>query len=191
MKTQEFNEYLSRNGIHVVTIADAAKIIGKSKAYASLFLFRDKALKLAERGLYYTRDATEYEVASNIVYPSYVSLVSSLRFHNLTEQMPNTIYVVITKRHAPIEDLNGYRVEFRSVSKRMMFGYRKVDGAFVADPEKAIIDMIYFNIFHEYADEMLEEGKIDLGTLSRYLARAGVDTIRRRVARALGGMAIA
>ena len=181
MKTSEFNEYLSSNGIHLVTIADTARIIGKSKAYASLFLFRDKALKLAERGLYYTRDATEYEIASNIIYPSYVSLISSLRFHNLTEQIPNTIYIVTTKRHAPIADINGYRVEFRNVKKGMMFGYRKVDGAFVADPEKAIIDMIYFNIFYEYADEMLEKNKVDLSTLSRYLAMAGVGTIRRRV----------
>ena len=73
----------------------------------------------------------------------------------------------------------------------MMFGYRKVDGAFVADPEKAIIDMIYFNIFYEYADEMLEKNKVDLSTLSRYLAMAGVGTIRRRIERVLNGLVVA
>lgn len=181
MKTSEFNEYLSKNRIHVLTVADVARIIGKPKAYASLFVFRDKALRLAERGLYYTKDASGYEIASSIVYPSYVSLISSLRFHNLTEQIPNIIYVVTTKRHGPIEDADGYRIEFKNVKREMMFGYRKIDGAFVADPEKAVIDMVYLGLFEEYASEAIENGKVDLGVLSKYLARTKIDSLRRRI----------
>jgi len=191
MKTSEFNEYLSRNNIHVFTVADAAKIIGKSRAYTSLFLFRNKALRLAERGLYYTKDATEYEIASNIVYPSYISLISSLRFHNLTEQIPNIIYVVTTKRHKPIGDINGYRVEFKNIKKEMMFGYRKIDGAFVADPEKAIIDMVYLNLFNEYADEALEGNKVNLSTLSKYIGMVKVNTVKRYINLIVSRLAIA
>jgi len=191
MKTSEFNEYLSRNNIHVFTIADAAKIIGKSRAYTSLFLFRNKALRLAERGIYYTKDATEYEIASNIVYPSYISLISSLRFHNLTEQIPNTIYVVTTKRHKPIGDINGYRIEFKNVKKGMMFGYRKIDGAFVADPEKAIIDMVYLNLFNEYADEAIEGNKVNLSTLSKYIGMVKVNTVKRYLNLIISRLAIA
>jgi predicted transcriptional regulator of viral defense system len=181
MKTTEFNSYLSKNNIHVFTIADAAKIIGKSKAYTALFLFRNKALKSVERGIYYTKDAGEYEVASNIVYPSYISLISALRFYNLTEQMPNIIYVITTKRHKPIEDMDGYRIEFKNVKKAMMFGYRKVDDAFVADPEKAVIDMLYLNLFTEYADEALENKKADLGKLFKYASMAGVNTVKKHI----------
>ena len=191
MKTSEFNEYLSRNNIHVFTIADAARIIGKSRAYTSLFLFRNKALRLAERGIYYTKDATEYEIASNIVYPSYISLISSLRFHNLTEQIPNTIYVVTTKRHKPIGDINGYRIEFKNVKKGMMFGYRKIDGAFVADPEKAIIDMVYLNLFNEYADEAIEGNKVNLSTLSKYIGMVKVNTVKRYLNLIISRLAIA
>lgn len=191
MKTTEFNEYLYRNNIHVFTIADAAKIIGKPKAYASLFLFRDRALKRAVRGIYYTKYATEYEVASNIVYPSYISLISALRFYNLTEQIPNTIYVVTTKRHRPIDDLNGYRVEFRNVKKERMFGYRKTDGAFVADPEKAVIDMIYLNLFSEYAYEALEGRKLDLGKLYRYIEMEKVNTVKKHISLAINRPAVA
>ena len=191
MKTTEFNDYLYRNNIHVFTIADAAKIIGKPKAYTSLFLFRNKSLKRAERGIYYTKEATEYEIASNIVYPSYISLISALRFYNLTEQIPNVIYVVTTKRHKPIEDLNGYVVEFRNIKKERMFGYRKVDGAFVADPEKAVIDMVYLNLFREYADEVLEGGKINLSTLSKYIAMSKVNTVKEYIDSMTNGQAIA
>jgi hypothetical protein len=38
MKTSGFNSYLSKNGIRVIRVVDAARIIGKSKNYASLFL---------------------------------------------------------------------------------------------------------------------------------------------------------
>jgi predicted transcriptional regulator of viral defense system len=191
MKTSEFNDFLSRNNIHLVTIVDAAKIIGKSRAYASLFLFRNKRLRLAERGLYYTREATEYEVASNIVYPSYISLVSALRFHNATQQMPNIIYVITTKRHKPIKNLNGYRVEFKNVKKELMFGYRKVDDVFVADLEKAIIDMYYLNLFNEYADETLESDKINMETVWKYAEMTKVNTIKKHINFALSAMVTA
>lgn len=191
MKTTEFNEYLSRNNIHVFTVADAAKIIGKPKGYTSLFLFRNKALKRAERGIYYTKDASEYEIASNIVYPSYVSLISALRFHNLTEQIPNTIYVITTKRHKPIEDLNGYRVEFKNIKKDRMFGYRKIDDAFVADPEKAVIDMIYLNLFREYADEAVENRRINQDILFKYIKMEKVNTVKDHINLITSRLAIA
>ena len=168
MKTVEFNEMLRSNRIYLFRLADASRIIGKSKQYASLFLSRDKEIRRAIKGLYYTKDATEYEVASAILNPSYVSLVSALRFYNLTEQIPNIIYVVSYKRHRPVLDLNGYRVEFVTVKKSVFYGYEKSDRATVATPEKAVMDMLYLNRFTEYAYEAIEKRKIDRKKLLDY-----------------------
>lgn len=154
--------------MYTFKLVDAARILDKQLKYASLFLSRNKQVKKALRGRYYTQDATEYEVASSILNPSYISLVSALRFYNLTEQMPHIIYVISFKRHRPIENLNGYRVEFVTLKKQMFYGYVKVDGAIVARPEKAIIDMLYINRFTEYAYETIEGGNLNIRLLVKY-----------------------
>lgn len=173
MNTHEFNRFLQLNNIHMLGLNDVVKIINKPKHYATIFLSRNKELKRAENGLYYTKDATEYEVASKIVNPSYISLISALRFHNLTEQIPNVIYVVSNKRHRPINDLNGFRVEFKTIKRNLMFGYQKFDDTFVATPEKAVIDMIYLKSFIEYAEEAMESGKLSRARLNQYSEMSG------------------
>lgn len=181
MKTIEFNEYLVRNNIEVFSINEAARIIGKAKNYTSLFLFRNKKIKLAEKGLYYRKDANEYAVATRVVYPSYVSLVSALRLHNITEQIPNIIYVVSSKRHRKIKSLNGYGVEFRTVKKKLMYGYRKIDNIFVADVEKAVVDMLYLNSFVEYAEEAVLNNSVDTKKLLHYAKLSKVNAIIKKV----------
>jgi predicted transcriptional regulator of viral defense system len=168
MNTYEFNRFLQLNNIRIFRLNDVVKIINKPKHYATIFLSRNKELKRAENGLYYTKEATEYEVASKIVNPSYISLISALRFHNLTEQMPNVIYILSNKRHRPVNNLNGFKVEFRTIKKSLMFGYQKFDDTFVATPEKAVIDMIYLRSFIEYAEEVMESGKLNRSRLNQY-----------------------
>ncbi len=181
MRTEAFNDYLRAHKISVLSVYDVAKITSMPFAYASKFLAGDRYLRRAERGLYYTRDADEYEAASRILFPSYVSLVSALRFHNLTEQIPRRIYVIGTRQHKAIADLNGYIVEFSKVKKGLMYGYRKVDDVFVADPEKAVIDMLYLNRFVGYAKEAMERGKLDREKLERYARQSGVKKIIKEI----------
>lgn len=38
-----------------------------------------------------------------------------------------------------------------------MFGFSRLDGGIIADPEKAIVDSIYLNIFVEETKEVLQE----------------------------------
>lgn len=177
MRTEEFNDYLRDRKITVFSTYDAAKLISMPFAYTSKFLARDKYVKRAERGIYYTKDANEYEIASRILFPSYVSLVSALRFYNLTEQIPRRIYVIAMRQHKPINDLNGYIVEFSKIKKQLMYGYKRVDGVFVADPEKAVVDMLYFNRFVDYAEEVVENGNVNRVKLERYARQSGVKKI--------------
>lgn len=187
MKTAEFNELLHSKRISVFTLSDASRLIGKPRRYASLFLSRDKAVKMAGRGLYYTGDATEYEVASATLVPSYISLISALRFHNLTEQIPNIMYLVSYKRHRPLPDIDGYRLEFIAVKKSMFYGYEKSDGAMVATPEKAVLDMLYLRRFIEYADEAIESGKVDKKRLMAYAAMSRDEKLAHEVKERLSG----
>jgi predicted transcriptional regulator of viral defense system len=179
MKTYDFNEFLNRNRIDLFTLNDAVRILGKPRHYASVFLYRNKFIRKAQKGVYYTKNATSYEVASNILNPSYISLVSALRFHNLTEQIPHILYVLSPKRHLNIKGLDGYEVRFITVKKKLMFGYYKIDGAFIAEPEKAAVDMLYLKMFTEYAEEAVESGRLDVKKFLAYAEKTGVKTVLR------------
>jgi predicted transcriptional regulator of viral defense system len=173
MKTMDFNEMLRSRGISVFTIGDAAKIIGKSRAYASKFLGKDREVSRAENGIYYSKNASEYEVASNIVFPSYVSMASALMYYGMTTQLPRYIYVVALAQHRSITGINGRTLVFKKTKPKMMFGYRKEGAAFIAEPEKAIIDSLYFRQAG-YAGEAVDSGKaVDAEKLAEYALMTG------------------
>ncbi len=151
MKSADFLEALAGSGIAVFTINDAVKIIGKKSNYVSLFLSKNKKFGRIEKGKYYVKGSSIYEIASNAVQPSYLSMASAYRYYNLITQMPNVIYVMSATQHRSI-DIEGFRIEFIKLKKSRLFGYKRVDGAFVADLEKAIIDSLYM-IDYEYVEE--------------------------------------
>jgi predicted transcriptional regulator of viral defense system len=182
MRTEEFNRILQSNGISVFSLEDASRVMGKPKHYTTVFLRRDRIVKRAANCVYYTPDASNYEIASSIVEPSYVSLISALRFYNMTEQIPNTVYVLSSKRHGGIS-IDETKVEFIKVKPSLMYGYKKVDGAMVAEPEKAIVDMLYLGRFKEYAEEAMESGAISMEKLMGFAELAGDKSLAKRVGR--------
>ena len=184
MKTEEFNRILQTNSISVFSLEDASRIIGKPKHYTTVFLRRDRIVKRAANGVYYTPDASSYEIASSIVKPSYVSLISALRFYNITEQIPNTMYVLSPKRHNSIS-IDGTRIEFVKVKPSLMYSYKKIDGAMIAEPEKAIVDMLYLGRFEEYAEEAMESKVISREKLVGFAELAGRKSLVKRIEKLL------
>ncbi|MGC8710731.1 MAG: type IV toxin-antitoxin system AbiEi family antitoxin domain-containing protein [Candidatus Micrarchaeia archaeon] len=175
MQTKEFIKFLASRNITVFTLNDATKIIGSGKKYTSLFLQRaieKNVIGRAERGLYYIKSkANEYEIASSVLKPSYVSMVSALAYYGLTTQIPRFIYVVSTKRHKPIKGIEGYDIIFKHVKQAMMFGYHKEanGNVFMADPEKAVVDIYYFADANDLDEDALERPpRLDIAKLARY-----------------------
>ena len=136
-------EYLKKYPVFNNTVMQNK--IGKSRQYTKLFLYR-----LKKRGLIYQIEKDKYTVypdaflaATRIVWPSYLSCWSALKYHNLTEQIPHEIFVAATKSRKPI-NFKGTIINFIKLNARNFFGYEKVRynnfDIFVADKEKAIID---------------------------------------------------
>lgn len=170
MKSVETLLYLQRNGITVFTTRDLAKIIGKPIGYARSVISRIPGVKKAERGLYYTEQASIYEIASNVVPFSYVSMLSALRFYDVITQIPATIEVISPKRHRPMS-IGGYRVRFVRLKRNLIFGNVRRGNAFIAEPEKAVLDSLYQNSY-AHIDEAIkrgvEEGLMSVDKLIRY-----------------------
>ncbi len=170
MRTPEILLYLQSNHITVFATSDIAKIIGKRIEYARKIVSTIPGIKMAERGIYYTNQADIYEIASNVVLFSYVSMLSALRYYDLTTQIPHIIDVVSPKAHRRIE-VEGYEIRFIKLKPARIFGHVRRGNAFIAAPEKAILDCLYTGEY-AYLEEAFnigfENGLISMQKLIDY-----------------------
>lgn len=172
IRVQDLIDKLSGMGKRVFTIGDASKLTGKPQAYLSRLLPTSSKIRRLERGKYYLDGADIYEIASNVIYPSYVSLFSAFRYYDLTTQEVARISVLSVRRHGPLK-VGGTTVEFTSVGRERLFGYARHGNAFIATAEKAIIDSLYLNRpgYHDVRDAFenaKREGLVDIGKMKRY-----------------------
>jgi predicted transcriptional regulator of viral defense system len=154
VKKEEFMDYLSSNEIKVFNIHDAAKIFGKPEKYVSMRLTSMPKIKRATRGVYYIYDADVSEIATKIVVPSYISLISAFALHNVTTQMPLEIHVIAPVQHRTLE-VEGYKIRFIKFTQERIFGYSRINGSMVAILEKAIVDSLYLNLYTNEAMEVV------------------------------------
>lgn len=124
---------------------DVAKIVNKKPEYIKTLLYRLEKRKLIyriERGKYTCYDDALLFV-SYIYVPSYISLWTAIRYYNLTEQLPKTIFVMVPKSRKSLKFLN-ITIEF--IKTKYFFGFKKDRyrdfDIFIAEPEKAIIDSL-------------------------------------------------
>jgi len=74
-------------------------IIEKDSNYSKLVVYRLKKNNLIfeiERNKY-TVNKDPLIISSNIIWPSYISCWSALRYYNLTEQLPQNVFVLTTR----------------------------------------------------------------------------------------------
>lgn len=124
-----------------------ANIIGKNTTYVKVYLNRLKnrgVVQQLQRNVYTVQD-DPLIIASRIVWPSYMSLWAALRYHNLTEQIPNKISVVTTRAKSRESiSLTNMTIIFERVRPKWFFGFSKIKindfEIFMAEPEKALID---------------------------------------------------
>ncbi len=124
-----------------------ANIIGADASYARVYLNRLKKRGLVQKiqRNVYTVQKDPFAIASRIVWPSYISLWSALRYHNLTEQLTNEISVLTTSmRNGKKMSALDTTIVFHHIKPEHFFGFSKVligqIEVFIAGPEKAILD---------------------------------------------------
>jgi predicted transcriptional regulator of viral defense system len=173
MRAIEILQYLQQNHITVFTTNDLSRIIDKSIVYTRKIVGRLPGIMKAERGVFYTEQANIYEISSNIVPFSYVSMLAALRYYDITTQMPIAISVISPKRHRAVK-IKGYKIEFTTFKRNLIFGYVRRGNAFIAEPEKALLDSLYYGDY-AYLDEALlrgvREGLVNIDKMVGYAQR--------------------
>jgi predicted transcriptional regulator of viral defense system len=107
---------------------------------------------------------------------AYVSLDSGLREYGISTQSPRTLTCVTTERPKEFK-ARTIRISYRSITPRLYWGFvRKTTryGTYlIAEPEKAILDWIYFGIQNGAAPALdeLDFGSVDRPKLLNYARR--------------------
>lgn len=175
---------LKASGLSTFKVSDAARLTGKSKDYVYLILSKSKRFHRVQNGIYYIDGAEPLAIASSIVPISYISLASAFSYYGLIDQIPKAIKVITIHRHKPIGDVQGMRVEFKTVKRKMIYGYGVAKAVSIAEPEKAIVDSLYLNEDTRYLQEVLRNAtaskSIDADKLMEYAKRSGVGTVIRK-----------
>ena len=138
-----------------------------------------------KRGVYLLaepyRKVAVYEpyIASLLKRPSYLSLEKALEYHNLIPEGVVVFTSVTPKRQAKFISPLGTFL-YRHIKNSLFWGYTSVvvnnQSAFIAQPEKALLDLIYLNkikVSYEYLTELRLQNleKINLKKLIDFARR--------------------
>jgi predicted transcriptional regulator of viral defense system len=197
LKIQALLDELAGHRKLVFRISEVSRITGKPTGYLSKILSRNEKVKRVERGVYYMVGLNRpdiYEIASNIVFPSYISMFSAFQFYSLTEQSVVRYSVVTIKRHRKT-NLEGNHIEFITFPKKRFFGYTKVGNSYVATVEKAIVDSLYMGSPpYEYVDEAfakaLQRRAVNIGMLIDFTTRMESPALEKEVLKMLNAHGI-
>lgn len=150
---------LDKLRLPVFTINDIKKVKAykNNKSYSVLVhrLKEKHKIKEIEKGKYTLSD-DPYLVATNIVFPSYVSFWSCSYYKGFTEQIINTIQIACSVKKKGIEFMN-QKIEFIKINPKQMFGFKRDrNGVFIATDEKLLIDCLMFQRHIGNFDEIMK-----------------------------------
>lgn len=151
ISTLEAEKIITESQLKFLSVEKVKRLFNVSANTAHKMLMRWKKYDLVKslrRNIYVLSrvGVNDYEVANELVSPSYISLETALNYYGVLPQFTYSITSVTTRKSRKTMCQNtGYTKEFEyaKISLDLFFGYEKENGALVASPEKAVIDMLY------------------------------------------------
>ena len=114
----------------------------------------------------------DFNIANFLYEPSYVSLESALNFHGVLSQFPYEVASLAPKK--PITKmLNGKTYQYVRIKATLFWGYESAHGFLIAQPEKALLDLLYLQskgLARVHPDE-LDWSRLDKARLSEWAKR--------------------
>ncbi len=152
MKFVNLLEKVSDLPVFTVRFLSAGGNLAQIRLQINRWVKDGKIIRL-HKGLYtlaepYRKVTSEpFCIANSLKQASYVSLHSALSWYAMIPEFVPAVTSITTGRPQTIETPLG-RFEFRHVSKKYFWGYQQVElkfgqTAFIAYPEKALLDLIY------------------------------------------------
>lgn len=158
---------------------DLVKVLGirtaSARVAASRYVKKGLLVRL-KRNMYVLREAWDaagrkekFLLANLGQTPSYISLMTALDYYEMTTQMQRGLIESLSVKRTKEINLNGSVFKYTKVGTDLYFGFKRENGFFIAEPEKALLDAFYLMSYGRYALDIsaLDTKKIDNATIER------------------------
>lgn len=141
-------EKIRNSGLKVIDIADLCILLGVTPQSARVIATRmvtHGIITRLKRNLYILAgsEINNFAISNRLIKPSYVSFESALNYWGMTTQIPEVIASAATR--SKNFNIAGKEFSFSNLPKNLFnFGFQKETDFFIADPEKTLLDMIYY-----------------------------------------------
>lgn len=147
MKREELAAKINSLGKAAFTVNDLRFLFPKNRYLSTTLrrLVRAGFIRAITRSVYALGSKTiePEKLAQQLYYPGYTSFETALARYGIINQGPN-ILTLATIKHAKKMVLDNTAVEFRHLKPELFFGFNLLDGLYLAEPEKALLDTLYF-----------------------------------------------
>ena len=173
MNFQQIRQALKEHNLEVFTSQDFVNIFNIDRKVATVKLSRYKAkgyLISPRRGIYYLRDEVgdKFRIANKVYSPSYVSLDTALSRHNI---IPETVYTITSVTTKATREFTDEQTTYRyyKIKKQAYIGYDLINDVLIADPEKALVDYLYFvALGKRVLNDRMDIAKLDKQNIFNY-----------------------
>ncbi|MFP4051031.1 MAG: hypothetical protein ACLFVB_04750 [Thermoplasmata archaeon] len=187
-ESQVISEIKSKDKI-IFTPKDVGRFldISKQNVYRIIGNMKEKdIIKSIERGKYILTEQWNeldiYEIVPEIFKPSYIAFWSAMHYHDMTNQVPRTVFLITTKRKRSLT-IQSQKIRYITVKKEFFFGYERYAKVIVSDREKTIIDSLRHPEYSAGISHIYESLPKNLNTdkLLTYCKKTNNSTIASRL----------
>jgi len=89
-------------------------------------------------------------LANLIQVPSYISLMTALSYYEVTTQLQRDFIESVVYYRTKHVEVNDSSFNYSKINRELYFGFTKLNGFFIASPEKAFLDAFYLKSLKKY-----------------------------------------
>ncbi|HDP69775.1 MAG TPA: hypothetical protein ENN38_03075 [Actinobacteria bacterium] len=152
MNPLEVQKKIIDNDLLIFTPLEFKRILNvpSKMAYNFLKYYTKKGLFIRLKNSVYClafRTPSEFHIANKLYQPSYISFEYALSYYHL---IPETVYTITSATTKPTREFEALNKVYRyyKIKKAVFLGYepKKIEDVtiFIAEPEKALVDYLYF-----------------------------------------------
>jgi predicted transcriptional regulator of viral defense system len=173
-------EKLRRSNGVFFTKEDIRRILALSSEAATVFCARAvkrKDLNRIKRGVYLIPGSEKglaknesFKLASYLITPSYISLQTALSYYEISTQITAYTIESLCLSQKSLCEAGELRYVYWQTRKEYFFGFQKMGDFFIADPEKAIIDIANLVAYNRYAVDLsaISFNKLDWDKITKW-----------------------
>lgn len=124
-------------------------------------------------------DSDRFLLANIIQTPSYVSLTTALSHFGITTQQQQYFIESIALKRTKHVGAGNLHFSYKKIKQALYEGFTKIEGYFIAEPEKALADAVYLSSMGKYNCDFhaIDFRKIKKDQVSAYIKRTNKTSI--------------